>query len=102
MEKTVMQRLEFLMLSLVLAAVVSIWRPTVYGNNEASIKRYIYQAMGQQLGGHVELISVDDFNEDRFAVFRLEDRKSDHVWCVQFRRNQSGNYEGCGYISQMI
>lgn len=52
MEKTVMQRLEFLLLSLVLAVVVSIWRPAVYGNNEASIKQYIYQAMGQQLGAY--------------------------------------------------
>lgn len=103
MERTAVQRWGFLLLCFILLIVAGAWRPTVYGNDEASIKQYIYQKMGQELGDHVELLAVEDHNEDRFAVFRLENRKSDDVWIVRFRRNKSGDYEDYyGYIRRML
>lgn len=93
MEKATTQRWGFLFLSFVLLILAGTWRPTVYGNDEASIKRYIYQAMGQQLGDHVELLAVEDWNDDRIAVYRLETKRPDDRYIVRFRQNENGDYE---------
>lgn len=98
MTRTAAQRWGFLFLCFVLLILAGTWRPTVYGNDEVSIKRYIYQEMGQKLGDHVELLAVEDRNDDRIAVYRLETKRPDDRYVVRFRRNDEGDYEPYGVL----
>lgn len=99
MEKRTTHRWGFLFLSFVLLIVAGSWKPTIYGNDEASIKRYLYQE--QEWGDHVQLLAVRDHNQDRFAVFRLETKKPDERFIVRFRQNEDGNYEADRSLRQM-
>lgn len=98
MGKTAMQRWGFLLLAFVVMLCAASWKPTVYGNDEASIKRYIVQEMGRKLGDHVELLAVEDRDEDRIAVYRLETKRPDDRYVIRFRRNHEGNYEQYGQL----
>jgi len=98
MEKETMQRLGFLFLAFVVMLFAASWKPTVYGNDENSIKRYIVQEMGRKLGDHVELLTVEDRGEDRIVVYRLETKRPDDRYVIRFRRNDAGNYEQYGQL----
>lgn len=88
------ERLAFILLSFLLFIVSISYVPTVYGNDPASIERYLVVHEGRRLGDHVEILAVEDVGEDRFAVFRLETKRPDERYVVRFRRNGQGNYEG--------
>lgn len=95
------QRLTFLLLSFLLFLVSVSYEPTVYGNDPASIQRYLAVHEGRRLGDHVEILAVEDVGADRFAVFRLETKRPDERYVVRFRRNEQGNYEGYGHCEWM-
>ncbi|WP_298024248.1 hypothetical protein [uncultured Dysosmobacter sp.] len=98
MKKASIQRWGFLFLSFAILICAGGWKPAVYGNDEASIKRYIVQEMGRKLGDHVELLAVEDRGEDRIVVYRLETKRPDDRYVIRFRRNDGGNYEQYGRL----
>lgn len=103
MEKKSVQSLAFILVSLVLLIVTAASDAVIYGNDEASIKRYIYQEKGRQLGDHVEVLAVQDHGPDRIAIFRLETKRPDDVWIVRFQKDEAGNYaDYYGYIRGML
>lgn len=91
MEKRTVQRWGFLFLSLVLLIAAGSWEPTIYGNDAASIKRYLYQE--REWRDHIRILAVEDYGEDRFAVFQMETKRPDDRFVVRFRKNEEGNYE---------
>lgn len=99
METKTLQRWGFLLLSLVLLIPAVTWRPAVYGNDEASIVRYLYQE--KAWGDRIRVLAVKDLGEDRFAVFRLETKRPDDRYIVRFRQNETGDYEADGYLGQI-
>lgn len=100
MRKTHLQRQAFLLLSLLLIIFAAGYQPPIYGNDPASILRYLYREEGLRLGDHVELLAVEDDGADRFAVFCLE-KEPDDVWIVRFLRNENGDYEPHLYPKRM-
>lgn len=103
MSRNTGERLTFLLLSFLLFIVSISYVPTVYGNDPASIARYLAVHEGRRLGDHVEILAVEDVGEDRFAVFRLESKRPDERYVVRFRRNEQGNYESYyGYVRRML
>lgn len=99
MEKETLQRWGFLLFSVVLLICAAGWEPTIYGNDEASIKRYLYQE--QEWGDHIWILAVEDYGEDRFAVFQMETKRPDERFIVRFRRNGEGDYELRGASRKM-
>lgn len=93
MSRNAAERLAFLLLSFLLFIVSVSYVPTVYGNDPASIQRYLAVHEGRRLGDHVEILAVEDIGADRFAVFRLETKRPDERYVVRFRRNEQGDYE---------
>ena len=103
MSRNTGERLTFLLLSFLLFIVSISYVPTVYGNDPASIERYLSVHEGRRLGDHVEILAVEDVGKDRFAVFRLETKQADARYVVRFRRNEQGNYEAYyGYVRRML
>lgn len=98
MEKAAIQRWGFLFLSFAILICAGSRKPALYGNDEASIKRYICREMGRKLGDHVEILAVEDRGGDRIAVYRLETKRPDDRYIVRFRRNDEGNYEPYGQL----
>ena len=94
MEKSNFQRMIFLFLAAFLLLIAAAWQPKVYGNDEASIRRYIHQTTGIWMQSQGDLLAVEDRNDDRIVIFRPDDKKPDEVWFVRFRRNEDGNYVG--------
>lgn len=94
MEKRALQQAWFLVFSVIFMFVVAQCEPKVYGNDEASIKKYIMQEVGLELQDHVELLAVEDRNDDRIVIFRRETKRPDEVFFVRFRQNENGDYEG--------
>ena len=94
MEKRALQQAWFLVFSLIFMFVVTQYEPKVYGNDEASIEKYIMQEVGLELQDHVEILAVEDRNTDRIVIFRRETKRPDEVWFVRFRQNENGDYEG--------
>lgn len=84
----------FLFFSFVVLIFSASYVPTVYGNDPASIARYLAVHEERRLGDHAEILAVKDVGEDRFAVFRLESKRPDERYVVRFRLNEQGNYEG--------
>lgn len=84
----------FLFFSFVVLIFSASYVPTVYGNDPASIERYLAVHEGRLLGDHVEILAVEDVGEERFVVFRLETKRPDARYVIRFRRNEQGNYEG--------
>ncbi|MDD3347429.1 hypothetical protein [Oscillibacter sp.] len=93
MKRETVERLRFLLFSIVVLLFAAGYRPTIYGNDPASIERYIMETAGERLGDHVELLAVEDRGEDRFVLFRRQQKKPDDVWIVRFRQNEGGKYE---------
>ena len=94
MEKSNFQRMIFLFLAAFLLLIAAAWQPKVYGNDEASIRRYIHQTTGIWMQTQGDLLAVEDRNDDRIVIFRPDDKKPDELWFVRFRKNMDGNYEG--------
>lgn len=94
MEKRALQQAWFLVFSLIFVLVVTQYEPKVYGNDKASIEKYIMQEVGLELQDHVELLAVEDRNADRIVIFQRETKRPDEVWFVRFRQNENGDYEG--------
>ena len=94
MEKSNFQRMIFLFLSAFLLLIAAAYEPEIYGNDEASIRRYIHQTTGIWMQSQGDLLAVEDRNDDRIVIFRPDSKKPDEVWFVRFRRNEDGNYEG--------
>ena len=99
MERTGIQRSVFLLFCLALLPVLGTYHPTVYGSDEAAIRRYLSQEMGWGLE-QVELLAVEDDGPDRFAVFGGE-KRPDERYIVRFRQNEDGNYEAYGHPEWM-
>lgn len=93
MKKSTAQRCFFIFLSLITVLFVTTYEPVIYGNDEASIERYIMKKAGLSLEDHIELLAVEDYGNDRIAVFRRETKIPDDVRIVRFRKNEDGNYE---------
>ena len=94
MSRNTGERWFFLFFSFVVLIFSASYVPTVYGNDPASIERYLAVHEGRLLGDHVEILAVEDVGADRFVVFRLETKRPDERYVVRFRRNEQGNYEG--------
>lgn len=99
MEKRTTHRWGFLFLSFVLLIAAGSWEPTIYGNDEASIKRYLYQE--KEWGDHIRILAVEDYGEDRFAVFQMEAKRPDDRFVVRFQRNENGDYVADRSLRQM-
>ena len=103
MSRTAAVRWGFLFFSFVVLIFSASYVPTVYGNDPASIERYLAVHEGRRLGDHVEILAVEDVGADRFVVFRLETKRPDERYVVRFRRNGQGNYEAYyGYVRRML
>ena len=98
MEKSNFQRMIFLFLSAFLLLIAAAYEPEIYGNDEASIRRYIHQTTGIWMQSQGDLLAVEDRNDDRIVIFRPDSKKPDEVWFVRFRKNAEGNYEGYARI----
>ena len=96
MEKSAVQRWIFAFLSFIVMLFVITYEPTVYGNDPASIERYIMKNAGLRMGDHVELLAVEDHGDDRIVIFHRETKRPDDVMIVRFRKNNEGNYETYG------
>lgn len=94
MEKSNFQRMIFLFLAAFLLLIAAAWQPKVYGNDEASIRRYIHQTTGIWMQTQGDLLAVEDRNDDRIVIFRPDGKKPDELWFARFRKNADGNYEG--------
>ena len=94
MEKSNFQRMIFLFLAAFLLLIAAAWQPKVYGNDEASIRRYIHQTTDIWMQTQGDLLAVEDRNDDRIVIFRPDDKKPDELWFARFRKNADGNYEG--------
>lgn len=94
MSRNAAVRWGFLFFSFVVLIFSTGYVPTVYGNDPASIERYLAVHEGRRLGDHVEILAVKDVGTDRFVVFRLETKRPDARYVIRFRRNEQGNYEG--------
>ena len=94
MEKSNFQRMIFLFLAAFLLLIAAAHEPEIYGNDEASIRRYIYQESGLWMQTLGDLLAVEDRNDDRIVIFRPDDKKPDELWFARFRKNADGNYEG--------
>lgn len=94
MSRTAAVRWGFLFFSFVVLIFSASYVPTVYGNDPASIERYLAVHEGRRLGDYVEILAVEDVGADRFVVFRLKTKRPDERYVVRFRRNGQGNYEG--------
>lgn len=99
METSTLQRWGFLLLSFVLLILAGTYRTAVYGNDEASIVQYLYRE--EAWGDHIQVLAVEDYGEDRFAVFRLETKRPDDRYIVRFRQNENGDYEAVGYLRRI-
>lgn len=103
MSRNAAVRWVFLFFSFVVLIFSASYVPTVYGNDPASIQRYLAVHEGRRLGDHVEILAVEDVGADRFAVFRLETKRPDERYVVRFRRNEQGDYEAYyGYVRRML
>ena len=92
----------FLLFSALLVLVTAAWQPVTCGNDAASIERYIYREMGEELKDHVELLSIGVCGKDRIVIFRRERARPDEVWVTRFRQNENGDYaEYYGYMRPM-
>lgn len=94
MEKSNFQRMIFLFLTAFLLLIAVAWQPKVYGNDEASIRRYIHQTTDIWMQTQGDLLAVEDRNDDRIVIFRPDGKKPDELWFARFRKNADGNYEG--------
>lgn len=88
-----LRRRIFAFLSLIIMLFVMTYQPTVYGNDAASIERYIMREMGLLLEDHVELLAIEDYGNDRIVIFRRETKRPDDVMIVRFRKDEKGH---CG------
>lgn len=103
MSRNTGERWVFLFFGFVVLIFSASYVPTVYGNDSASIERYLAVHEGRHLGDHVEILAVEDVGADRFVVFRLETKRPDERYLVRFRRNEQGNYEAYyGYVRRML
>ncbi len=103
MSRNTGERWFFLFFSFVVLIFSASYVPTVYGNDPASIERYLAVHEGRLLGDRVEILAVEDVGADRFVVFRLETKRPDERYVVRFRRNGQGNYEAYyGYVRRML
>lgn len=101
MSRNAGERWVFLFFGFVVLLFSASYVPTVYGNDPASIERYLAVHEGRRLGDHVEILAVEDVGENRFVVFRLETKRPDERYVVRFHRNEQGNYEGAGRYEWM-
>ena len=72
MEKSAFQRAVFLVFGVILLIVMANYEPKIYGNDEASIEKYIMQEVGLERQDHVEFLAVEARNDDRIVIFRRE------------------------------
>lgn len=84
MSRNTGERWFFLFFSFVVLIFSASYVPTVYGNDPASIERYLAVHEGRLLGDHVEILAVEDVGADRFVVFRLETKRPDARYVVRF------------------
>ena len=74
MGKSNFQRMIFLFLAAFLLLIAAAWQPEVYGNDDASIRRYIHQTTGIWMQTQGDLLAVEDRNDDRLVIFRPDDK----------------------------
>lgn len=92
MSRDAAQRWIFLFSSFVVLVFSASYVPTIYGNDLASIERYLAVHEGRRLGDHVEILAVEDVGADRFVVFRRETKRPEDVMVFRFRQNEAGDY----------